>query len=195
MINPSLPKLIAILRLAYSGELAAAYAYRWHWHSIQERAFRTRIHEIEDEEWQHRRLIGGMLQDLGRKPSRAREFKAAIIGRILGTFCHVTGWLAPMYGAGRLERRNIGEYETAARLAVQANHREYVDCLLKMAEVEWEHEKYFRERVLDHRWADKIRLRPTPPPKAEIRRSFEREAAGFANNGYAEPLDEKQPVT
>ena len=27
-------QLINILRLAYSGELAAAYAYRGHWHSV-----------------------------------------------------------------------------------------------------------------------------------------------------------------
>jgi demethoxyubiquinone hydroxylase (CLK1/Coq7/Cat5 family) len=195
MKDPPLEYLIAILRLAYSGELAAAYAYRGHWHSIREREIKSRICEIEDEEWHHRRLIGGMLEDLGRKPSRVREIKAAIIGRSLGALCHVTGWLAPMYGAGRLERRNIEEYETAARLALEANHPEYVDCLLTMAEVEWEHEKYFRERVLDHRWSKRMRLWSSPPPREEIRRSFERDVASPTCNEYAESLDEKQPVT
>jgi hypothetical protein len=87
----------------------------------------------------------------------------------------VAGWLAPMYGAGKLERRNIEEYETAARLAMAASHPEFVDCLLGMAEVEWEHEAYFRSRVLSHRLARLLPIWPAPPPKQEIRASFERE--------------------
>ena len=79
-----------------------------------------------------------------------------------------------MFGAGKLERRNIKEYETAARLAVAANHPEFVDCLLGMAEVEWEHEAYFRSRVLSHRLGRLLLLWPAPPPKREIRASFER---------------------
>ena len=46
-------------------------------------------------------------------PRRAR---AVIVGRLLGVMCHLIGWFAPMYGAGRLESRNIREYETALQL-------------------------------------------------------------------------------
>ena len=167
--------LAAILRLAFSGELAAALAYRGHWHSVRDAGDRARIRQIEDEEWRHRELVGGMLAEIGMAPSPARERRARAVGRTLAVFCHLARWLTPMYGAGRLERRNIVEYETAARLAVRAGHPEFADCLLTMAEVEWEHEQYFRARVLAHRLAAWLPMWPAPPPKSEIRDSFERE--------------------
>ena len=167
--------LIAILQLAYSGELAAGYAYRGHWHSVSDQEQRLRIQEIENEEWHHRNLVAEMLRSLDARPNSLREIWARIIGRGLGLLCHVVGWLAPMYGAGKLESRNIREYETAARLARDVGKQEFVDCLLTMAEVEWEHEKYFRERVISHRWAGKLTLWPMPPDKETIRRSFAEE--------------------
>lgn len=162
-------RLIEILQLAYSGELAAARAYNGHWHSLRNKEERERVRQIEEEEWHHRRLLGEMLAELGRAPDRRREIRAAIVGRLLSVLCHAAGWLPPMYGAGRLERRNIGEYELAARLAAQSGHGKYVDCLLTMAEAEWEHERYFRSCVLRHRWSSRIPLWPSPPPKEAIR--------------------------
>jgi rubrerythrin len=167
--------LVEILRLAYSGELAAAYAYRGHWRSLKDQATRSRIREIEQEEWHHRRLVRQMLVELGFRPSRLRECRAFIVGRTLGMLCHIAGWILPMYGAGKLESRNIGEYETAARLAARSGHAEFVECLLTMAEVEWEHEKYFRGCVESHRWASRIGLWPAPAPKESIRRTFKSE--------------------
>src|SRR5687768_17996204 len=110
-------KLITILQGAYSGELAAAYAYRGHWHSVGAGDERESIRTIEEDELRHRKLVGEMLTALGSAPDTTRETRATIIGRTLGFLCHVTGWLAPMYGAGKLESRNIVEYETAARHA------------------------------------------------------------------------------
>jgi rubrerythrin len=165
-------RLIALLRLAYSAELAAAYAYRGHWHSVSNADERDRIRQIENEEWHHRELVGEMLAKLQKPPSRARELRSTIVGRVLGFLCHFTGWFAPMYGAGRLESRNIREYETAARYARAAGHDEFVDCLLTMAEVEWEHEKYFRSCVLLHTFGRRLSLWPEPPPRETIRKSF-----------------------
>src|SRR5882762_10231184 len=138
--------LIALLQLAYSAERAAALAYRGHWHSVADKDERIRINQIENEEWHHRELVGEMLAGLGAAPNERREIRALLIGRALGLLCHVMGWLAPMYGAGRLESRNIGEYETAARHARDCGREDLIDCLLTMAEVEWEHEHYFRSR-------------------------------------------------
>jgi rubrerythrin len=171
-MNSHLDELIKILRLAYSGELAAAYAYRGHWHSVSDEATRTRIREIEGEEWHHRRLVGRMLEQVGAHPNRAREFRARLIGRTLGAMCHVTGWLLPMYGAGKLESRNINEYETAARHASRSGRAEFVDCLLGMAEVEWEHEKYFRACVESHKLGAWIPVWPRPAPKESIRATY-----------------------
>ena len=167
-------KLIAILQSAYSGELAAAYAYRGHWHSVSAADERESIRAIEEDEWRHRKLVGEMLTALGSAPNKAREKRATLTGRTLGILCHVTGWLAPMYGAGKLESRNIVEYETAARHARDCGRAELVDCLLEMAEVEWDHEKYFRSQVLRHTIGRRLPIWPEPPPKESIRLSQER---------------------
>ena len=177
--------LIAILQLAYSGELAAAYAYRGHWHSLKNADERTRIEKIENEEWNHRQLVGEMLRSLNSGPSPVREVRAAIIGRVLSLLCHLSGWLAPMYGAGKLESRNIREYEMAARYARGCGRDDLVDCLLTMAEVEWEHECYFRVRVLSHRWANRLPIWPQPPPKELIRKSFEHDYPASRAAGWS----------
>jgi rubrerythrin len=173
--NYSRQKLIGILRLAYSGELAAAYAYRSHWHSVSAPDEREAIRKIEEDEWHHRGLVGEMLNGLGSPPNSYRELRATIIGRTLQVLCYVTGWLAPMYGAGKLESRNVREYETAARYANDCGATDLVDCLLEMAEVEWDHEQYFRSCVLKHRIGRRLPLWPQPPAKETIRRSFEQE--------------------
>src|SRR6266849_1018908 len=170
--NNSQQKLIALLQFAYSGELAAAHAYRGHWHSVRNADEKTSIRNIEDDEWRHRRLAGEMLKSLGSGPSRRREIRATVIGRTLGLLCHFTGWLAPMYGAGRLESRNIREYEMAARYARDCGRIDLIDCLLEMAEVEWEHELYFRSRVLSHALGRRLALWQQPLPKDAIRTNF-----------------------
>ena len=156
-------KLIALLQLAYSGELAAAYAYRGHWHSVTNADERDSIRRIEEDEWRHRKLVGEMLARLGAEPNRRREVRATIIGRTLGLLCHVSGWLLPMYGAGKLESRNVKEYETAARYARDCGCINLIDCLLEMAEVEWDHESYFRSRVLSHRLGRRLSMWPGWP--------------------------------
>lgn len=164
--------LIGILQFAYSGECAAALAYRGHWKSVSDPNERSKIQEIEAEEWHHRKQVGEMLQSLGAGPSRWMEIKDLMIGRVVGFLCHMSGWLAPMYIAGKLESRNIKEYENAARHARDCGHGELVDCLLTMAEVEWEHEKYFRSQTLKHRLGRRLALWPAPEAKENIRRAF-----------------------
>ena len=184
-----LERLTAALRFAYSGELAAARAYRGHWRSVRNPEDRAHILKIENEEWRHRDLVGAMLSRIGAAPSRERERRARRVGRTLGFLCHVVGWLPPMYGAGRLESRNIKEYETAARLAVKAGRPELVDCLLAMAEIEWDHEQYFRSRVQAHRLAPWLPLWPAPPPRSEIRDSFSREIIAMGPAPIEPPRD------
>jgi rubrerythrin len=181
--------LVALLQLAYSGELAAAHAYRGHARSLRDAAERAAVAEIEREEWHHRELVGQMLAALGATPDPARERRAALIGRVLGALCHVTGWLAPMYGAGRLESRNVREYEHAAALARAAGREEWVECLLTMAEVEWEHERTFRAYVRAHPLGRRLPLWPAPPPKASIRAN-----AGLAPLSEGETRDPRLPA-
>ena len=183
-VDESRRELIALLQLAYSGELAAAYAYRGHWNSIRDANQRASIRSIEEDEWRHRKLVGEMLASLDAAPDKWRELRATIIGRVLGLLCHVMGWLAPMYGAGKLESKNIREYETAARHARDCDRADLIDCLLEMAAVEWEHELYFRSRVREHFLGSRLPLWPQPPPKETIWISLERLPVGSvdANN-------------
>lgn len=161
--------LIRQLQGAYSGELAAGYAYRGHWKSVRDANERERIRTIESEEWHHRELVRELLARVGGKPNKLREAIFWTIGRTLGALCHVSGHFLPMYGAGRLERYNIVEYEDAAVYAAQCGHAEMIEPLLQMAEVEWEHEKYFRERVEGHPLLRIFKLWPPAPPKETIR--------------------------
>jgi len=163
-----LSELIRELCNAYSAELAAGFAYRGHWRSVRDAAQRARIRQIEQEEWHHRQLVGGILRDLGAKPNLVREVIFFAIGRILGLLCHVSGWFVPMYGAGFLERRNIVEYERAAMHAYHCHREDLIDCLLTMAELEWEHESYFRGNVSRH----PALLWDAPPAKETIRAPF-----------------------
>lgn len=162
-------RLIRQLQGAYSGERAAGLAYAGHWRASNDSGERSRIREIEAEEWQHREQVGAMLRALGAGPARWREWVLTTIGATLGPLCHLTPWFFPMWGAGRLERGNVGEYEMAAALAQQAGHPEFVECLLAMAEVEWEHERYFRERIAGHPLLRLFPLWPPLPEKARIR--------------------------
>jgi ubiquinone biosynthesis protein COQ7 len=161
--------LIRQLRGAYSGELAAGYAYRGHWRSVRDAAERERIRVIEDEEWHHRKLVGELLAQLGAKPSRVREAIFFVIGKTIAGLCHIGGRSIPMYGAGKLERSNIVEYEDAAQYALRCGHEEMIECLLAMAETEWEHEQYFRARVAGHPLLRVFKLWDPPPPKETIR--------------------------
>lgn len=139
--------LTAILVAAYSGEQAAALAYRGHWRSCGEPDERVAIHRIEDDEWLHRRMVGEMLERLGRGPSALRELRSLVVGRVLGLLCGFAGRRLPMLAAGRLERGNVCAYDEAASLAEAVDLEEMVGELRRMAEVEREHERYFSAKV------------------------------------------------
>ena len=144
-------ELITILKAAYSGELAAGYAYRGHWKSVTNRIERERIRQIENDEWVHRKRVGEMLDHLGAGPSKLKEMRMWLTGRAIGALCHVIGWFLPMYFAGRLEGRNVEEYEEAAVHAGAANLKQFEGELRIMRSVEREHELFFLSAVADHR--------------------------------------------
>jgi rubrerythrin len=157
---PARDALVRRLRLAYSGELAAARAYAGHWRSIRgpKRAGqREAIQRIMREELEHRAEVGQMLAGLGHRPSRLRDAAMWCIGTAIAASCFVGGWYVPMYGAGRIERRNIWEYEDAVRA---------------MAEVEWDHERFFHDQVRGHWLHARFGGWPEPGPREEIRASF-----------------------
>lgn len=144
-------RLIQILRGAYSGELAAGFAYRGHWKSLKNADERAAVQKIEREEWVHRQRVGEMLAGLGAAPQKLREAKLWMIGRTIGAACHVIGWFLPMYFAGRLESGNVVEYEDAAAHARALGLKEFETDLLAMASVEKQHELFFLSVINGHR--------------------------------------------
>ncbi|HTH51258.1 MAG TPA: hypothetical protein VL501_04965 [Pyrinomonadaceae bacterium] len=149
-LSNSRENLIRILQNAYSGEIAAAFAYRGHWRSLRPSAEQIRVKEIEAEEWDHRRRVGEWLAKLDAGPRPLREKVFWTIGKVLGHTCFISGWFMPMYFAGRLESGNSVEYEDAAVFAKELGMDEGVADLLDMARVEVEHEVFFRETVMGH---------------------------------------------
>lgn len=164
--------LILLLQRAHAGELAAARAYKGHAASWWARRERAEIEAIEAHEWIHRADVGKILASFGAKPDPKRERMLWLIGSSIGLLCHVGGWLIPMYGAGVLEQANFEEYKTAARLALQAGHPEFVELLLEMAETEWDHEAWFRGQVMSHPIGRRLPLWQSLPPRDSIRKSF-----------------------
>jgi hypothetical protein len=167
-------RLVRLLQLAHGGERGAALAYESHARTARTPVERDQILKIREEELDHRARVGRMLARLGERSDPAVERSMERIGRAIAAFCRIGGWFLPMYGAGRLERRNIVEYEDAARAAALSENGEFVDDLLDMAEVEWDHERYFRLKSASHpmwRWTPHWE---SPPPREEIARSFDR---------------------
>ena len=144
--------LIEILQSAYSGELAAALAYRGHWKSVRNADQRSAIQKIENEEWVHRKRVGEMLAYLDAGPLKLREARLWVVGRTIGIACHMIGWFLPMYFAGRLENGNVIEYKNAALHAAALGLGEFETDLLIMAGVEKQHEEYFLNVLTGHRW-------------------------------------------
>lgn len=149
-------QLVRLLQDAHAGELAAALAYRGHWHSLRRASERAEVKRIEGTEWDHRGHVLTMLQFLHERPRRLREFAMWSIGRCFGALCFVGGWFAPMYAAGRLEAMNVGQYLTARELADELGFAQWVPALESMRVEEARHEQWFGDRVRDH-WL----LRPT----------------------------------
>ncbi len=148
---PQQQQLIRILQAAYSGEMAAAYAYRGHWKSLKKSEEQESVQRIENEEWVHREKVGRLLNDLQSGPLRLREIRMLATGRTIGMLCHLTGWFLPMYFAGRLESRNVCEYESAATHARRLGLTEFETELRMMAMVEKEHELFFMNTIASHR--------------------------------------------
>jgi demethoxyubiquinone hydroxylase (CLK1/Coq7/Cat5 family) len=143
-------QLVRLLRLAYSGELAAAYAYSGHWRSLRDPQERAQVQKIEREEWEHRATVGEMLKALNEKPQAWRELMMATIGRSVALACFLIGYFLPMYFAGKLEHANVMEYEGAAEHAKHLGLERFIPELHRMSATEREHEVFFSNASSRH---------------------------------------------
>jgi hypothetical protein len=142
--------LCQLVRLAYSAERAAAFAYRGHARSLGAQPAASAVARIEDEEWEHREHLVRIMRRLGIAASPWLELKYALIGRLIAASCVPLGRFMPMYFAGRLESGNVNEYLHMAELAIGTAIADERTCILAMAQVEKRHETYFLSEVIAH---------------------------------------------
>lgn len=145
------PKLVKLLRLAYSAEKAAAFAYIGHAGSVRSPDEKVAIKQIEMDEWQHRSTVLAIMGHYDISPSRYFEVKYHIIGRIIAGSCYVIGWFMPYYFAGRLESGNVCEYFIMMRYFHEIGVTEHDEALYEMGIKEKEHEVYFQKSLENNR--------------------------------------------
>jgi rubrerythrin len=145
------PQLIDLLQKAYSAEKAAAFAYQGHGASVKNAAEKTAIKQIEDDEWNHRREVLGIMQQYHIPVSRMYELRFHIIGKLISGSCHVIGWFMPFYFAGRLESGNVCEYFRMKQYFNALGITQHDELLYEMGIKEKEHEEYFLGKIKSHK--------------------------------------------
>lgn len=150
-MNIQHPKLVKLLKLAYSAEKAAAFAYIGHAGSVKNADQKAAIRQIELDEWQHRESVLSIMQRYDILPSRYYEIKYPIIGTIISYSCYVIGWFMPYYFAGRLESGNVCEYFVMMRYFNDVGITEHDEVLYEMGMKEKEHEVYFQKSLENNR--------------------------------------------
>lgn len=139
--------LVDLLRMAYSAEKAAAFAYQGHAGSVKNPDEKAAIKKIEDDEWGHRHEVLLIMRQYGIPPSRWYEFRFHVIGKTISASCHVIGWFMPYYFAGRLESGNVCEYFRLMHYFHELGITVHDQMLYDMGIREKEHEVYFLERI------------------------------------------------
>lgn len=143
------PKLVDLIRKAYSAEKAAAFAYQGHAASVKSKDEKIAIRQIEIDEWNHRAEVFQIMKNHHITVSKFYEFKFHVIGKIISGSCYVIGWFMPFYFAGRLESGNVCEYFRMKQYFNSLGIKDYDVILYEMGIKEKEHEVYFLEQIKD----------------------------------------------
>jgi rubrerythrin len=145
------PALIDLLKMAYSAEKAAAFAYQGHAGAVKKIEEKKAIKQIEDDEWFHRKEVLQIMQQYDVPVSKYYEFRFHVIGKIISSSCYVIGWFMPFYFAGRLESGNVCEYFRMKQYFNSLGITEHDKMLYEMGIKEKEHEVYFLEQIKDNK--------------------------------------------
>ena len=136
-------RLVKLLRLAYSAERAAAYAYIGHAGSVSDPVQNQALQQIEEDEWDHRASVLAIMQTYDIPISRFLELRFFIIGKLISASCYVIGWFMPYYFAGRLESGNVCEYFIMQQYFHELDITDHDEVLYEMGIKEKEHEQFF----------------------------------------------------
>jgi rubrerythrin len=146
------PALINSLRLAYSAEKAAAYAYVGHARSLKNPGEKSAVQQIEKDEWEHRENVLGIMKEYVIPVSKYYEFKYGAIGRLISFSCYFIGRFMPYFFAGKLESGNVCEYFRMMKYFHSIGITQHDEILHEMGIKEKEHEVFFLEMIKDESW-------------------------------------------
>ena len=149
MLNHSL--LIKSLQTAYSAEKAAAFAYQGHAASVKDKDEKIAIHQIEVDEWNHRKEVLKIMSQYNIPISTYYEIKYAVIGKLISLSCHIIGWFMPFFFAGKLESGNVCEYFRMKQYFDSLGIHEHDEKLYEMGIKEKEHEIYFLSKIKNNK--------------------------------------------
>lgn len=141
------PTLVDLLQKAYSAEKAAAFAYQGHANSVKSTVEKSAIHQIELDEWNHRKEVLEIMDQYNIPVSKRYEFRFYMIGKIISASCYVIGRFMPFYFAGRLESGNVCEYFRMKQFFNDIHITAHDVILYEMGMKEKEHEVYFLEVI------------------------------------------------
>lgn len=147
MITLKHRQLVKLLQKAYSAEKAAAFAYQGHAGSVKDPDEKASIHQIELDEWNHRREVLAIMKQYGIPVSRLYEMRFHVIGKIISWSCYVIGWFMPFYFAGKLESGNVCEYFRMMKYFHEIGITKHNEILYEMGIKEKEHEVYFLSKI------------------------------------------------
>lgn len=145
------PELVDLLKKAYSAEKAAAFAYQGHAGAVKNPEEKKAIHQIEIDEWNHRRDVLKIMNQYNIPVSKWYEFRFHVIGKIISGSCYIIGWFMPFYFAGRLESGNVCEYFRMKQFFNGIGITEHNHILYEMGIKEKEHEVYFLEQIKNNK--------------------------------------------
>jgi hypothetical protein len=140
-------ELVKLLQTAYSAEKAAAFAYQGHAGAVRDKAEKSAIHQIELDEWNHRKEVLAIMQQYNIPISKYYEFRFHVLGKIISGSCYILGWFMPFYFAGRLESGNVCEYFRMIHFFHEVGIKEHDELLYEMGIKEKEHEIYFLGKI------------------------------------------------
>ena len=158
MIQLNDPKLVNLLKKAYSAEKAAAFAYIGHAGSVRDAEEKAAIRQIELDEWDHRREVLNIMREYEIPISKYYELKFHLIGKLISFSCYLIGWFMPYYFAGKLESGNVCEYFLMMRRFNKLGILAHDEILYDMGMKEKEHEIYFLKKLESNRmlpWFEK----------------------------------------
>jgi hypothetical protein len=155
-MNLQHPELVDLLQKAYSAEKAAAFAYQGHAASIKDETEKKEIHQIENDEWFHRKEVLEIMNDFDIPISKVYEIRFHIIGKVISYSCHIIGRFMPFYFAGNLESGNVCEYFRMKQYFNSLGITKYDQLLYNLGIKEKEHEIYFLEKFFG--WGINIKM-------------------------------------